>query len=95
VEVVTDKAKLAGHSRPKVSSLANRGLRIGPGISWLPREGEGCTLGVFRGHPPRDGRALGAVRGPPAGAPRARPVWMTLEMTEEYKHKRRTMGRAT
>jgi hypothetical protein len=60
-----------------------------------PREGEGPTLGVVGGEPPRDGRTLGAVRGPPARAPRAWSVWMPLEMTEEYKHKRRTMGRAT
>jgi hypothetical protein len=64
-------------------------------VRGFPRKGEGRTLGVVRGHPPRDGRTLGAVRGPPAEAPRAQPVWMPLKMTEEYKHKRRTMGRAT
>jgi hypothetical protein len=54
-----------------------------------PHARSGSGLSTTRWPPTRSGS------GPPARAPQARSVWMPLEMTEEYKHKWRTMGRAT
>jgi hypothetical protein len=52
---------------------------VRPGQFEVPPRGAGRTLGVVWGHP-RNGRTLRAVRDP-CGGPRARSVWMPLEMT--------------
>jgi hypothetical protein len=90
----SNQAEAIGFSRPKLSSLANRGLRSARAVRGSPARERAARSEWFGALHERQPHTRSGS-GPPCGKPRARSVWMPPEMTEEYKHTRRTMGRAT
>jgi hypothetical protein len=95
VEVVTDRAKLAGQFSPESfpPSLTEGSARPEQSVASLVERGAARSE-WFRGHP-QDGHTLRAIWGRPAGCRGLGRVECPQEMMKEHKHKRRTKGRAT
>jgi hypothetical protein len=95
VEVVTDRAKLAGHSRPKSfpPSLTEGSVR--PEQSVASPGGGGPRAQSGFGAVREIGRTLRAIWGRPTGCRGLGQVDCPPEMKGERNTKRRTKGRAT